>query len=99
MVDISPNFAGIIMGIVTTVSFTTGTLSPILVGYITFENQTIEAWKLIFQITAGMLLFSGTIYILFNDTSVQKWNKPLTLEHMKELKPLYKSEAIEKCGI
>lgn len=96
MVDIAPNFAGITLGIVSTVSIATGFISPIVFGYITFENQSIKAWQLIFQISAVMLLGSGAIYICFNDTAVQKWNKtPETVDESEELTPLFKSKAMK----
>ena len=95
MVDIAPNFAGITMGIVTTIGIATGFVSPIVVGYITFENQSIKAWQLIFKISAAMLLGCGTIYIWLNDTAVQKWNKtPNTGNDSREMKPLYLTDSV-----
>ena len=75
MVDISPNYASITLGIVSTVATITGFVSPIVVGYITFENQSIEAWQHIFEICSAMLIVCGLIYVFFNDASLQPWNK------------------------
>lgn len=89
IVDMAPNFAGITMGIVSTVGIVSGFVSPILVGYITFENQSITAWQRIFEISAAMLIFCGAIFIWLNDTAVQKWNKTSKPEEdLKEMKPL-----------
>ena len=86
IVDISPNFAGITLGVVSTVPVITGFVSPIIVGHLTFENQTVEAWRDIFLICAAMLFVCGIISIMFNDTSVQPWNKVSNDD--KELQPL-----------
>ena len=90
MVDIGPNYAGITMGIVSTISNIPAFISPIIVGYLTFENQNISAWQNIFEICAVMLIVCGLTYIWLNDTSIQEWNnttKPV--EYPKELMPLY----------
>lgn len=40
-----------------------------------------------------MLFISGVIYIWLNDTSLQPWNNPKTVdEDPKELMPLHKKE-------
>lgn len=74
VVDIAPNFSGVTLGLVSTIGMTSGFISPIIVGNLTFENQSVEAWRKIFLICACTLFISGTTYILFNDTSVQPWN-------------------------
>lgn len=96
IVDIGPNFAGITMGIVSTVGIVTGFISPIIVGYITFENQTVTAWQHIFEICAGMLIVCGVFYIFLNDTSIQEWNKaPKAVDDSKELVPLKNGKTFE----
>lgn len=97
IVDIGPNFAGITLGIVGTVAILTGFISPIIVGYLTFENQSISAWQHIFEICAGMLITCGVIFIWFNDTTLQAWNKvPKVAEFPKELLPLYTGEVVSE---
>lgn len=91
IVDISPNYASITLGIVSTVAIITGFISPIVVGYITFENQSVEAWRHIFQICAAMLIVPGIIYVLFNDASLQPWNSPKAENDHKEMMPLTKN--------
>uniref|UniRef100_A0A1B6KSQ5 Major facilitator superfamily (MFS) profile domain-containing protein n=1 Tax=Graphocephala atropunctata TaxID=36148 RepID=A0A1B6KSQ5_9HEMI len=74
VVDISPNFASVLQGVVGLVTNTPGFVSAYLVGELTFENQTLERWKLVFLITSGMLIVSGLIYLLFADSELQPWN-------------------------
>jgi MFS family permease len=96
IVDIAPNYAGITLGIISTVSIMTGFLSPYIVGWITFENQSIVAWQHIYEICAGMLLVCGLAYVLFNDTSTQPWNKvAVPVVNAPELAPLYE-KAVEE---
>lgn len=89
IVDIAPNYAGITLGVVSALGTMTGFVSPIVVGYLTFENQSITAWRWIFLICAAMLLGCGALYIAFNDTSIQPWNKSSDEnKDDKELQPL-----------
>ena len=75
LVDIAPNYAGITLGLVGMITVIPGFLSPFIVSYLTFENQSVEQWKLVFIITAAMLIFCGTIFVLFSDSTLQSWNK------------------------
>lgn len=96
IVDIAPNYAGITLGLVSTVAIMSGFVSPIIVGYITFENQTVEAWRHIYEICAAMLLITGTMYIWLNDTTLQEWNRPPRVANdAKEMKPLNKGKVAD----
>ena len=75
IIDNSPNFAGVLLGIVNCFCVIPGFISPIIVSYLTYENQTIESWQMVFLICAFMLIVSGLIYVLFSDSSRQEWNK------------------------
>lgn len=97
IVDIAPNYAGITLGIISTVSIMTGFISPYIVGWITFENQSIVAWQHIFEICAGMLLVCGVAYVLFNDTAIQPWNKvSKPIDDARELAPLHEDDVKEE---
>lgn len=93
MVDIAPNYAGITLGIVSTATVITGFISPLIVGYLTFENQSIKAWEHIYEICAATLIGCGVLYMWLNDTTVQPWNKaPVNvIDDPKELVPLHKN--------
>jgi hypothetical protein len=45
------------------------------VSYLTYENQTVQQWKLLFLITAIILLISGMTFLICSDSNVQYWNK------------------------
>jgi MFS transporter, ACS family, solute carrier family 17 (sodium-dependent inorganic phosphate cotransporter), member 5 len=82
IIDNSPNFAGVLLGIVNMFCVIPGFVSPLIVSYLTFENQSIESWRMVFLITSAMLITSGVIYIFFSDSSRQEWNKltPKTID-------------------
>jgi MFS family permease len=77
VVDISPNFAGVSLGINSTFSTFSGFVSPMIVGYLTAGRQhNVEPWKYVFLICSAMQISCGIIYLLFSDSSLQPWNKP-----------------------
>lgn len=77
VVDISPNYAGISLGINSSFSVLTGFVSPRIVGYLTRGRQnSVEPWKYVFEICATMQIICGILYLLFSDSSLQEWNKP-----------------------
>lgn len=39
-------------------------------------QQTPTQWKYVFLLTAFILIIPGTLYILFGDSNLQKWNNP-----------------------
>ncbi|KAM7358545.1 sialin-like [Cochliomyia hominivorax] len=74
MIDIAPNYAGIVCGICGTIGNIPGFISAYLVGILTMDNQTFEAWTYVFLICAAMLIGCGVLYVIFADSRVQKWN-------------------------
>lgn len=95
VVDISPNFAGVSLGINSTFSTFSGFISPIIVGYLTTGRQhNVEPWKYVFLICAAMQISCGIIYMIFSDSTIQPWNKPeenfSEIQNVKELKPVLK---------
>ncbi|XP_066978021.1 putative inorganic phosphate cotransporter isoform X1 [Macrobrachium rosenbergii] len=73
--DIAPNLSGTLVGLANTVGAFTGILAPGITGLITQGNQTPDAWRLVFLITAGGYLISTTFYLIFATDQVQPWNE------------------------
>jgi MFS family permease len=93
VVDISPNFAGVSLGINSTFSTFSGFISPIIVGYLTAGQQhSVEPWKYVFLICAAMQISCGIIYMIFSSSDLQSWNKPIEIvpkkNSSKELTPV-----------
>lgn len=74
VVDIAPNYAGVIQGIIGTVSMTSGFISPIIVGYLTLNQQNLSQWCKVFHLTGAICICTGSIYIFFGTSNIQKWN-------------------------
>lgn len=87
IVDNSPNFASISLGIVSTVAVLTGFISPWIVGNLTEGQQhNLEPWKYVFAICAAVQIICGVLYLLFSDSTLQEWNNPqysLTTDEVK----------------
>ncbi|KAH8333412.1 hypothetical protein KR074_007908, partial [Drosophila pseudoananassae] len=112
MVDLSPNYAGIVLGVSGMIGGMPGFISPWIVGQLTNDNQTMEAWKNVFLISSAMLTCSGIIYVLFSESTLQPWNSgchqlpdpglkelqnfEATKEDEEEKKPLNPETAIDE---
>lgn len=101
LVDIAPNYASIVLGLIGLICVTPGFLSPILVSYLTFENQTVHQWQIVFLITGSILIVSGVLYVLFSDSTEQKWNRYGEKEFTKstEVISLNINESCQKSNI
>lgn len=53
-----------------------------------FFQQTIQQWKYVYLITAGMLLSCGFIYVFFSTSNLQPWNTPEVNQDENELEHL-----------
>lgn len=75
-VDMSPTFAGTLMGLANTVACVAAFSFPVLVGIMTNEEQTLEQWNKIFMLCIALIMSSGIIFCLFGSADVQSWNYP-----------------------
>eukprot|EP00088_Acartia_fossae_P010328 TRINITY_DN15141_c0_g1_i3.p1 TRINITY_DN15141_c0_g1~~TRINITY_DN15141_c0_g1_i3.p1 ORF type:complete len:555 (+),score=53.77 TRINITY_DN15141_c0_g1_i3:130-1794(+) len=72
--DMSPNFAGTLLGITNGFANVMGFLAPAFTGYIINENEDLGHWRFVFFV-ASIVYFSGNmIYIGFGSTKEQPWN-------------------------
>ncbi|KRT85633.1 membrane transporter, partial [Oryctes borbonicus] len=84
LVDISPNYASIGLGMCNTIVALVGVLTPTVVSYITYGNQTdVGQWQKVFWLATVMLTMSGIVYCIFSKSEVQSWNSPKE-EHVAE---------------
>ncbi|GFY58935.1 hypothetical protein TNIN_343881 [Trichonephila inaurata madagascariensis] len=85
-VDMTPDFAGIIFGITNTVSNISGIISPMVVGILTFEGETMANWSKVFYITSAVYIICALFYAVFASAEVQPWGEEKK-ENDKEPKP------------
>ncbi|CAL4085675.1 unnamed protein product [Meganyctiphanes norvegica] len=71
--DLSPNFAGTMLGMSNTCAFLLGMLAPVIVGALT-PDDTPEQWQAAFLSTTGVLFVGITVYLIFADTELKPWN-------------------------
>ncbi|XP_066271147.1 sialin-like [Branchiostoma lanceolatum] len=74
-VELAPRFGGILYGITNTFGNIPGFVTPLVVGALTNNNQTREAWQTVFWIGAGIYVFGGLVVLVFLRTDVQEWAK------------------------
>ncbi|KAK0082270.1 hypothetical protein PV325_010770 [Microctonus aethiopoides] len=90
LVDLSPNFAGVLLGFCGLITAASGFISPLIVGILTNHKQTVEQWRLVFIIATVNLSVSAIIYSIWGTADVQSWNNcgPSTSVNDEELKKL-----------
>lgn len=71
--DLAPPYAGTLMGITNAIATIPGFVGPSVVGAITYKNQTRQAWRTVFYISAGVYIFGTIFYFIFGSGERQKW--------------------------
>ncbi|XP_034104465.1 putative inorganic phosphate cotransporter isoform X1 [Drosophila nasuta] len=90
-IDLSPNFAGILMGITNCVGNIMSIIAPLLVGFIVTNEQDVEQWRIVFFIAAAIYLVGNGLFIIFGRASVQPWNDP-PAKHRRNSTPQVESQ-------
>ncbi|KYQ60191.1 Putative inorganic phosphate cotransporter [Trachymyrmex zeteki] len=75
--DLSPNFAGPLMGFTNTIASACGILAPLIAGVIIKDSTNILQWRSVFFLSAGIYTVGNLVFILFGTSDVQKWNDPI----------------------
>ncbi|KAI8118081.1 putative inorganic phosphate cotransporter [Lucilia cuprina] len=83
-IDLSPNFAGILMGITNCAANIMSIIAPLIVGFIVTNEKDPDQWRIIFFIAAGFYFIGNLCFILFGKTEVQSWNDPENEQLMKK---------------
>jgi ACS family sodium-dependent inorganic phosphate cotransporter-like MFS transporter 5 len=71
--DLAPAYAGTLMGITNMVATIPGFLGPSVVGAFTYKNQTRQAWRNVFFVSAGVYVFGTVFYCFFGSGQKQSW--------------------------
>lgn len=83
-IDISPNYAGTLMGLTNGAANIMSIIAPLLVGFIVHDQSDTTQWRYVFFISAGIYFFGNLLFIIFSKTDVQPWNDPTNSERRKE---------------
>ncbi|KAM7344430.1 uncharacterized protein ACRADG_011171 [Cochliomyia hominivorax] len=73
-IDLSPNHAGILMGLVNTSANIVPILTPLLVGVIVDDETDRTEWQIVFAISAAIFFFANLFYVIFGSTKLQPWD-------------------------
>ncbi|EFA07869.2 putative inorganic phosphate cotransporter [Tribolium castaneum] len=73
-IDISPNHAGTITGIVNCFSTIFSILGPLSVDWFGSKKEDTELWWNVFRLAAGIYIFCGIFYVLFSSGTIQPWD-------------------------
>ncbi|XP_017090887.2 putative inorganic phosphate cotransporter [Drosophila bipectinata] len=83
-IDLSPNHAGIIMGIVNTAANIMPILTPLLVGVIVKDVTNRFEWQIVFIISAVLFFVGNIVYLMFGQMVNQPWDAPDFLSKQKD---------------
>lgn len=73
ILDLSPNYASVLMGITNGIGALTGIAGPYLVGVLT-PNTTLYEWRTVFWMTFGVFNVTNLFYIIWASGEVQAFN-------------------------
>ncbi|XP_015371893.1 PREDICTED: putative inorganic phosphate cotransporter [Diuraphis noxia] len=72
--DLSPNYAGLIMGITNTAASIGGIIAPLFVGVVVDDQTSVSEWRIVFLSGAVVLFISNLFFIIFGSAKTQPWN-------------------------
>ncbi|XP_014102807.1 putative inorganic phosphate cotransporter [Bactrocera oleae] len=75
-IDLSPNFAGILMGISNCLANITGIVAPLTVALIVTNEKSVEQWRIVFFLASFLYILGNMVFLIFGDCNVQPWNDP-----------------------
>ncbi|CAG9859749.1 unnamed protein product [Phyllotreta striolata] len=73
-IDLSPNFAGVLLGIINTSGTFVSITGPLAVQVIVTDETDKDQWKIIFCIAAAVYVMPWVIYTIFASAEVQKFD-------------------------
>uniref|UniRef100_A0A1I8FVY3 MgtE domain-containing protein n=1 Tax=Macrostomum lignano TaxID=282301 RepID=A0A1I8FVY3_9PLAT len=78
VIDLAPNFSGLVMGFANSISTFTGMMSTVIAAMIVRSNsndtdQVKLEWQIALSSAAATQLIAGTVYLLFASAEEQSW--------------------------
>ncbi|CAL7933695.1 unnamed protein product [Xylocopa violacea] len=78
--DLSPNFAGPLMGITNTAANVCSILAPLTASVIVKDSTSVEQWRNIFILSAIIYFLGNLTFVIFGTSTIQTWNDPVKKE-------------------
>ncbi|XP_070068653.1 putative inorganic phosphate cotransporter isoform X1 [Drosophila takahashii] len=85
-IDLSPNFAGPMMGVTNGIAGVTSIVAPLVVGAIISDEEDPSQWRMVFFITGGIYLVCNTLFVIFGKATIQPWNEPPSMSSTMTLR-------------
>ncbi|CAG9828054.1 unnamed protein product [Diabrotica balteata] len=73
-VDLSPNHAGVLQGIVNAFSHIFAIFAPLIVQFLVSDEYSAAQWKIVFYFGSCVYLSGGIVFSAFGSGQVQPWN-------------------------
>ncbi|XP_044003331.1 putative inorganic phosphate cotransporter isoform X2 [Aphidius gifuensis] len=83
--DLSPNFAGTLMGITNACAAICGILAPPIYGIIVSDPTDVTQWRKVYFLSAGIYIIGNLVFIIFGKADVQSWNDTTTKTTKKNI--------------
>ncbi|XP_039955773.1 putative inorganic phosphate cotransporter [Bactrocera tryoni] len=75
-IDLSPNHAGVVMGITNPVANIIPLITPLVVGIVVKDVHNRAEWQTVFIISATVFFVGNLIFIIFGSAEAQPWDAP-----------------------
>ncbi|XP_031831623.1 putative inorganic phosphate cotransporter [Nomia melanderi] len=89
--DLSPNFAGTLMGITNTGANICSLLAPLVASVVVTDSGNVLQWRNIFFLSAVIYFLGNLMFVLFGTCTIQKWNDPVKKDKDNNLKSVRES--------
>nr|XP_024214643.1 probable anion transporter 6, chloroplastic [Halyomorpha halys] len=74
-IDLSPNFAGILFSFTNSVANFASIFGPLISTYLLKDTSDVYEWRIVFLLSAGILIFGNTCFLIFGTTEKQEWDE------------------------
>ncbi|EDW01195.1 putative inorganic phosphate cotransporter [Drosophila grimshawi] len=91
--DLSPNFAGPMMGITNGLAGVTSIIAPLIVGAVISDEEDPAQWRVVFFITGGIYLLCNTLFVVMGKGTVQPWNDLTSMSSTMTLRINFQTES------
>ncbi|XP_067641632.1 putative inorganic phosphate cotransporter isoform X2 [Eurosta solidaginis] len=94
--DLAPNHAGTLIGIVNCLSSTMGIVAPLVVGFIVTDTSNIYQWRTVFFLSSAIAFVGNLLFLLFGTAKVQSWNeapRTRTLSESEQMEQLFETNS------
>ena len=83
MLDIAPDYAGIVFGVSNTVSNIPGFVGPLIVGSVLTDYSNTTQWQTVFWISCSVHILGSLLYLTRGSATLQDWAVPVSVETNK----------------